>query len=133
MGRSAPLWLSLFLISACAAKPVNLALPDDVVGNVSGARYTGWNLDLCNKGQVTQSLPACAPLGAAVYEMEIYEVHVRDVRTAQGGFVSPQMVVGLLSHALRHDYRRRESLHLERAPDNFRAATGIEYLAWARK
>jgi hypothetical protein len=62
--------------------------------------------------------------------MEIYRVTVRDVRTPEGKKLSPKLIVGLLSHALRHDYRKRNHLDLVRAPENFRVDTGIEYLAW---
>lgn len=112
--------------------PVPLKTSGEVVGTVSRPRYTGWMQDLCNDGQVTKSLPGCAPLGVAVYDMEIYRATVRDVRTPEGAKVSPKIVVGLLSHALRDDYRKRTRLHLEIAPDNFRLETGIEYLAWVR-
>jgi hypothetical protein len=109
-----------------------VTLPDEVIGTISEPKYTGWNLDLCNEGQVTKSLPVCAPLGPAVYEMEIYRVTLRQVQTLGGKDLSPQVVVGLTSHALRKNYRERKRLRLERAPEYFRAATGIEFLARAR-
>jgi len=115
------------------AEPVRVILPDEVIAQVSGPEYTGWNQDLCNEGQVTRSLPGCAPLGPGVYEMEIYRVTLRDVQTIDGKKLSPRLVVGLTSHALPKDYRERRRLRLERAPDNFRVSTGIEYLAWPRK
>jgi hypothetical protein len=65
--------------------------------------------------------------------MEIYRVTLRDVQTIDGKKLSPRLVVGLTSHALPKDYRERRRLRLERAPDNFRVSTGIEYLAWPRK
>jgi hypothetical protein len=64
--------------------------------------------------------------------MEIYEVTLRDVRSLDGTKVSRQLVVGLLSHSLRKDHRERKRFSLKKAPDNFRSATGIEYLAWTR-
>jgi hypothetical protein len=64
--------------------------------------------------------------------MEIYRVTLGEVRTPDGRRVSPQLVVGFTSHALREDYRERKRLHLEKAPENFRVATGLEYLARAR-
>jgi hypothetical protein len=132
MQRSATLWPWVLLLGACAAEPVQVTIPDEVVGTISGPRYTGWNQDLCNEGQVTKSLSGCAPLGPGVYEMEIYRVTLREVRTLDGKMLSSQLAVGLMSHALRKDYRVRKRLVLTRAPDNFRVATGIEYLAWAR-
>ena len=131
MRRSATLWPWILFLTACANEPAPLNTPNEVVGTVSGPRYTGWMQDLCNEGQVTKSLPGCAPLGEGVYDMEIYRATVRDVRTPQGKKLSPKLVVGLLSHALRHDYRKRSQLYLVRAPENFRLDTGIEYLAWA--
>ncbi len=65
--------------------------------------------------------------------MEIYRVTLRDVRTLEGKKLSPRLVVGLTSHALRKDYRERKRFRLEKAPDNFRVSTGIEYLAWSGK
>jgi hypothetical protein len=129
---SATLWPLLLLLTACATGSVELKIPGEVVGTVSGPRYTGWMQDLCNEGQVTKSLPGCAPLGVAVYDMEIYKATVRNVRTPEGTKVSSKMVVGLMSHALRHDYRTEAHLYLERAPENFRVETGIEYLARMR-
>jgi len=128
---SATLWPCLLILSACAAAPKLAALPDDVIGTIADPKYTGWNQDLCNEGQVTKSLPGCAPLGPAVYEMEIYRVTLRQVQTLDGKDLTPQVVVGLISHALRKNYRERKQLRLKKAPEYFRAATGIEFLAWA--
>lgn len=128
---SATFWPCLLLLSACAAAPKPVTLPDEVVGTISDARYTGWMQDLCNEGQVTKSLPGCAPLGPAVYEMEIYRVTLRQVQTLDGRDLSREVVVGLASHALRSNYRERKQLRLKKAPEYFRAATGIEFLAWA--
>ena len=132
MRRAATLWPWLLLLGACAAEPVQVTIPDQVIGTISDPRYTGWNKDLCNECQVTKSLPGCAPLGPGVYEMEIYRVTLSEVRTLDGKMLSPQLAVGLMSHALRKDYRERKRLLLRKAPDNFRVATGIEYLAWSR-
>lgn len=132
MRRTATLWPWFLFLSACAAEPIQVTIPDEVIGTISGPRYTGWNQDLCNEGQVTKSLPVCAPLGPGVYEMEIYSVTLREVRTLDGKVLSSQLAVGLVSHALREDYRARKHLLLKQAPDIFRVATGIEYLAWAR-
>lgn len=133
MRRTAKFFPWLLLLCACAAEPVQVAIPDVVIGTISDPEYTGWNQDLCNEGQVTRSLSGCAPHGFAVYEMEIYRVTIRQVRTLDGKRISPGLVVGLMSHALRKDFRQRKRLHLKKAPDSFRAATGIEYLAWAGK
>ena len=92
--------------------------------------YTGWNKDLCNEGQLTRSLPNCT-LEVAVYDMEIYRVTIREAQTLDGKRISPDLVVGYASHALRKDHRERKRLILSKAPDNFREATGIEYLASA--
>jgi hypothetical protein len=132
MRRSATLWPWILLLGACVAEPGQMTMPDVVVGTITGPRYTGWNQDLCNEGQVTESLPGCTPLGPGVYEMEIYRITLREVKTLDGKMLSPRLTVGLMSHALRKDYRERKRLVLKKAPDNFRVATGIEYLAWAR-
>jgi hypothetical protein len=120
----------MLFLTACANEPAPLKIPNEVVGTVSRPRYLGWMQDLCNESQVTKSLPVCAPLGVAVYDMEIYRATVRDVRTPGGEKLSPKLIVGFLSQSLRNDYRKRNQLHLERAPENFRLETGIEYLAW---
>lgn len=132
MRRSSALWPCLLILCACVAEPVQVTFPDEVIATVSDPEYTGWNQDLCNEGQVTRSLPGCAPLGPGVYEMEIYRVTLREVRTLDGKKLSPRLVVGFPSHALGKDYRERKHLRLKKAPDNFRVSTGIEYLAWAR-
>jgi hypothetical protein len=121
----------LLLLSACVAKPVQVTIPDEVTGTVSDPEYSGWNLDLCNEGQVTRSLPECAPLGPGVYEMEIYRVTLTEVRALNGQPLSPRLVVGFISHALRDNYHERKCLRLRKAPSNFRESAGIEYLAWA--
>jgi len=131
MRRFATLWPYLFLLCGCVAGPSQVNVPDEAIGTISGPVYTGWNQDLCNEGQVTTSLPGCAPLGPGVYQMEIHRVTLRDLRTLDGQEISPQLVVGLMSHALPKDYRERQRISLKQAPENFRVATGIEYLAWA--
>jgi hypothetical protein len=127
---SATLLALVFLVAACATPPGLLNIPSDVVGLVSGPRYTGWMLDSCNEGQVTKSLTGCATLETFTYDIEIFRATVHDVQTPAGAKVSPKLVVGLVSHALRKDYRKRANLHLERAPEDFRVETGIEFLAW---
>jgi hypothetical protein len=131
--RSATIWPYLLLLSACATKQVQISIPDVVIGTISDPEYTGWNLDLCNKGQVTRSLSGCAQLEVAVYEMEIYKVTLLHGRTLDGKKISPDLVVGFASHSLRKDYSKRERLQLQKAPDNLRVSTGIEYLALAAK
>jgi hypothetical protein len=133
MRRIAKFWPCLLLLSACATNQVQVAIPDVVIGTVSTPEYTGWNLDLCNEGQVTRSLSGCSELEAAVYEMEIYRVTLRHGRTPDGKKISPDLVVGFVSHALRKEYIERKRLHLQKAPENLRASTGIEYLARAAK
>jgi hypothetical protein len=112
---------------------VQIAIPDVVIGTVSDPIYTGWNLDLCNEGQVTRSLSGCSQFEVAVYEMEIYKVTLRHGRTPDGKKISPDLVVGFASHALRRDYSERKRFHLQKAPDNLRVSTGIEYLARVAK
>jgi hypothetical protein len=123
----------ILLLSGCVSNPAEIKTPNEIIGIVSNPQFTGWLKDLCNEGQVTKSLSGCAPHGVAVYEMEVYKVTIRQARMLGGGKISQDLVVGFASHALRKDYRERKRLYLQRAPDNFRDSTGIEYLAEARR
>jgi hypothetical protein len=93
------------------------------MGVVSKPTYTGWMVDYCGDDVPVPSLPQCAQIGG-----EIYRATLSEVRTLEGNRISQRFIIGFTGHALPKHYRDTKRLCVEKAPDDFRAATGIEYL-----
>jgi hypothetical protein len=60
---------------------------------------------------------------------ELYAAWLRDARTVDGERVSSRLKIAYPAHALKRSYRLHTDVFLQRAPADFREATGIEYLA----
>jgi hypothetical protein len=112
------------LLTACSGIPVIIETPVTLVGVVSKPTFTGWYVNFCANGQLTDSLPVCAQIGG-----EIYKATLLDSETLDGKGMVRKLVIGFPAHALPPDYRARKRIQLERAPDDFKAATGIAYFA----
>jgi hypothetical protein len=117
------LGFSALLFAGCVAEPVQIGIPAELIGTVSDPVTTGWYKDFCEAGKLTASLPECVQVGG-----EIYKVAFLDARTPDGKWISNKIVIGFPAHALPRTYRRESRIHLVKSPDDFRVATGIEYL-----
>jgi hypothetical protein len=111
------------LLSGCVAAAANFEAPIELTGMVSNPVFTGWYKNFCEGGHLTVS-PDCLQVGG-----EIYKVTFSDVRTEEGRRASRTLIIGFPAHGLPRTYRSREHIRLEKSPEDFRLATGVEYLA----
>ena len=123
MKRYAIVGLGALLMSGCTADPIRFETPVEMIGVVSNPTTTGWYKNYCDGGRLTTSLPDCVQVGG-----EIYRVSLLDVRTPEGRRISHKLIIGFPAHALPSDYRDEKRMRLEKAPADFRNATGIEFL-----
>ena len=119
----ATFWTALVL-SGCAVEAVRVEPPIDVVGMVKNPRGTGWTKDFCDEGRLVVSAPNCAQIGG-----EIYKVDLLNVRALRNEVIAKKLIIGFPAHALTRKFRGIKQLRLERSPDDFRKATGIELVA----
>jgi len=113
---------SLFL-AGCAASPANITTPIELIGTVSKPVWTGWYKDFCEAEKITPSTPSCLQVGG-----EIYRVVLLGARTPGGARIARKLIIGFPAHALPREYRDEKRVQLVNAPDDFRTATGIQYL-----
>jgi len=116
-------WVALAL-SGCAVISIPIETPIEVVGMVTNPKGTGWARDFCDEGRPVLSAPNCAQIGG-----EIYRVNLINVRAQNHSLIAKKLIIGFPAHALTRKYRGTKRLRLERAPADFRSATGIEILA----
>jgi hypothetical protein len=111
-------------LSGCTVDVVRVETPIEVVGLVTNPRGTGWTKDFCDQGHLVVSAADCAQIGG-----EIYKVKLLDVRTPNRKLIAKELIIGFPAHALTRKYRGIKHLRLERSPEDFRNATGIELVA----
>jgi len=70
------------------------------------------------------SAPNCAQIGG-----EIYKVDLLNVRALRNEVIAKKLIIGFPAHALTRKFRGIKHLRLERSPNDFRKATGIELVA----
>jgi hypothetical protein len=116
-------WLALAL-SGCAVDAFPVETPVEVVGTVTNPKATGWTRDFCDEGRPVLSAPNCAQIGGEIYRATLINVRAPDRR-----LIAKKLTIGFPAHALTRKYRGTKRLRLERAPDDFRNATGIAVLA----
>jgi hypothetical protein len=116
--------IGAFLLTGCVTHPDHLGTPVELIGTVTNPVFTGWYRDFCEAGQLRDSSTNCIQIGG-----EIYRVTLLDARTLEGKSIAHQLIFGFPAHALPRHYRSRKRVRLQTSPDDFRMATGIEYLA----
>lgn len=122
--RSATFLLCVAL-AACASRSHTIATPQTYIGTVTAPRHTDWFLDHCNGGRLVLGLPqGCIQMGGG-----IQRVTVLNLRTEEGHLLRRGLIIGLPSSGLVRDYSARMRLQLVEAPEDFRKATGIRYVA----
>jgi hypothetical protein len=116
-------------IAAYAGASASLELPIDVVATVSKLRYTGWAFDYCEGQESADPSTACVSHGG-----EIHKAILSDVRTPDGKIISARLIIGFPMHAPAKKFRVRARLHLVKAADDLKQATGLDYVAthWER-
>jgi hypothetical protein len=120
---NAVFWIALAL-SGCAVVSAPLETPVEVVGTVTNPKGTGWTRDFCDEGRPVLSAPNCAQIGGEIYRVKLINIRGKDSR-----LIAKKLTIGFPAHALTRKYRGTKRLRLERAPADFRNATGIEILA----
>jgi hypothetical protein len=117
-------------VTAYADAIASLKLPIDVVATVSNLRYTGWAFDYCEGEESADPNTTCLSHGG-----EIHKATLSDVRTADGKRIAARLIIGFPMHAPARNFKVRARLHLVRAADDLRQATGLNYVAttWERQ
>ena len=113
-------------LCACVSTSRALQTPLVLVAVVDNPRLTDWQRDYCSWGEPVlepRVTANCLSVGG-----EIYAATLQRPRTVDGEIVSSRLTVGFPAHALKRSYRRRTDVFVQRAPADFREATGIEYL-----
>jgi hypothetical protein len=118
----ATLAATTLMLSGCVTSAANFETPIDLIGMVSNPVFTGWYKNFCEAGHLTIS-PECLQVGG-----EIYRVTLLDARTPKGNKISQKLLIGFPAHSLPRNYRGRKRIRLDKSPEEFRTATGIEYL-----
>ena len=113
----------IFGLTADAGADASLKLPIDVVATVSKLRYTGWAFDYCEGQESTEPDTACVSHGG-----EIHKATLSDVRTPDGKRISVKLIVGFPMHAPARKFKVRARLHLVKAEDDLKQATGLDYV-----
>jgi hypothetical protein len=109
---------------AYAGASVSLELPIDVVATVSKLRYTGWTFDYCEGQESADPNTSCVSHGG-----EIHKATLSDVQTLDGKRIASRLIVGFPMHAPAKNFKVRARLHLVKAADDLRQATGLDYVA----
>ena len=112
------------LVAACATQPVPLTTPQILVATITNPEFTGWFVDYCDDGRLSNELPACVQIGGEVYRVEALELRTEGVDSA-----ARRLVIGFPAHALAPHFRAKVRLELVAAPAEFSGATDIHYIA----
>ena len=113
-------------LCACVSTAPPLQTPIVLLGVLNNPRLTDWQRDYCSWAEPVlepRITAECLSAGG-----ELYTATLRRPRTVDGELVSSRLKVAFPAHALKRSYRRRTDVFLQRAPADFREATGIDYL-----
>jgi len=119
----------LFILCGCVSVPVSLETPLILVGTAKNPEFTSWYRDVCVSGKLVRDRyvsAECLPHGG-----EIYKVTLTHARTLDGERVHGAIDIAYPAHALASHAKWETDVFLQPTPENFREASGIEYIATA--
>jgi len=106
-----------------------LRTPLLVVGTVTDPVFTGWSFDHCKDSRPVLSKDRYADDECFYFGGDIFAATLVAPRIPGGPRIARSMKIGFTGHAWAREYSARHYLLLQPASDEFRAATGIEYVA----